>query len=478
MFDTEKLARVATALKPHQTRVTQRIQRPGQPGLIVSHGLGSGKTLTSIAVQDALDMKADVLVPAALQENYLKERDKHVEGKSPEVVMTTLQRVSRSGQVGGNPLLIVDEAHRAREPGTKAQKALMGTTAKKRILLTASPFYNRPSDIAGLINIAAGDKVLPADRTEFRKRYISETRVSPGLLGMLTGKKHGVKENINPSQVSFLRGVFSKWVDQHGSSTEDFPEVERKIVQVPMGPKQRSMYDAIIGKAPAWVRFKVKRGLPPSKQESRQLNAFAGAVRQISNTTRAHAPDEPPEETKIDYAFGRLQSALKKDKKHKAIVYSNYLEAGVVPYRERLVKAKIPFGEYTGEMKKKDRDALVNDFNAGRKKVILLSSAGGEGLDLKGTRLVQILEPHWNNEKLRQVEGRAIRYKSHSHLPAKDRKVLVESYLATKPRKGILEKAHVLSPGGGIDEYLDTMAGDKDKLINQFKALLPDGGKE
>lgn len=463
---------LATTPKPHQQRIVSKILRPDQPGLVVAHGLGSGKTLTSIAVQDALGMPADVVVPAALQANYLKERVKHLKGVPQSVDVKTLQRVARQNTVGTSPLLIVDEAHRIREHGGKAQQALATTTAQKRLLLTGSPFYNRPSDIATLVNLAAGSKQLPADPEEFRRKYISEDKVSPGLWGTLTGVSPGIVERPNPQQVRNLKKILNKWVDYEPSAQEDFPSVTRQTVTVPMGDRQREIYDALMGKAPAWAQYKIKRGLPPSKQESKQLNAFAAAVRQISNSTRAHAPGAPPQETKIELAFSRLREELEKNKRSKAIVYSNYLETGITPYRERLTAAGIPFGEYTGEMQKRVRDQLINDYNTGNKRVILLSSAGGEGLDLKGTRLVQLLDPHWNNEKLRQVEGRAIRYKSHADLPEDERNVRVESYLATKPIQGLLEKTHISDPGQGIDEYLRHIAANKDRLNNQFRHLL------
>jgi superfamily II DNA/RNA helicase len=145
---------------------------------------------------------------------------------------------------------------------------------------------------------------------------------------------------------------------------------------------------------------------------------------------------------------------------------------GIAPYRERLERAGIPYGEFTGQMNKKERDRLVQEYNEGKKRVLLVSSAGGEGLDLKGTRLIQVLEPHWNAEKLKQVEGRAIRYKSHDHLPSKERKVLVQNYLATRPKAGFLEKLKLRVPGLGIDEYLVDRSEDKERLIEQFRELL------
>ena len=119
---------------------------------------------------------------------------------------------------------------------------------------------------------------------------------------------------------------------------------------------------------------------------------------------------------------------------------------------------------------------MVRDYNEGKLKALLLSSAGGEGLDLKGTRLVQILEPHWNAEKLKQVEGRAARFGSHSHLSPEEQQVLVERYmsgiepgLVAKIRQRLFDT----KPDQTVDQYLAMMSKNKEDLNAQFRALLP-----
>lgn len=468
-----KLAGVQTALQPHQQRVVDRIQKPDQPGLVVAHGLGSGKTLTSIAAQEALGKPADVVVPAALRANYKKERKKHLEGKSQPAAIQSMQNITRKQLPPKRPVMIVDEAHRAREPQTQTYKTLAKNEAEKRLLLTGSPFYNRPSDIAPLVDIAAGNNVLPTNPELFNSKYIRQRKISPGIINRLRGLKPGVVEELNPKRKEELQGVLNKWVDYHPSSKEDFPEVSREDVKVPMDPEQLKVYDTILKKAPPWVSAKIRSRLPPSKRESQQLNAFLGASRQIANTTGPFQEDvEKVYAPKLDEAFKRLQAELQGNERSKAVVYSNYLGAGINPYAQRLQEAGIPYGEFTGEMPKAKRDELVRQYNDNKIRALLLSSAGGEGLDLQGTRLIQQLEPHWNDEKLRQVEGRGIRYKSHAHLPPEERNVKVQRFLATRRPTGLLEKAHLKKPGGSVDEYLAARAREKENLIQQFRGLL------
>ncbi len=130
----------------------------------------------------------------------------------------------------------------------------------------------------------------------------------------------------------------------------------------------------------------------------------------------------------------------------------------------------IPYGVISGEQSKKERDALVKKYNKGHLNTLLVSSAGGEGLDLQGTRLVQVLEPHWNDEKLQQVIGRAIRHKSHANLPKKDRNVLVQRF-ETYPKPGWWDRLRSKQPVG-VEQILSQMSEDKKRLNDELLGLL------
>tara|TARA_B100000674_G_scaffold348184_1_gene291491 strand:- start:2879 stop:6478 length:3600 start_codon:yes stop_codon:yes gene_type:complete len=65
--------------------------------------------------------------------------------------------------------------------------------------------------------------------------------------------------------------------------------------------------------------------------------------------------------------------------------------------------------------------------------IMIISSAGAEGLSLKCVRQVHILEPYWNYVRIDQVLGRAIRMKSHMSLDEKERNVEQYLYLSVLP---------------------------------------------
>ena len=63
-------------------------------------------------------------------------------------------------------------------------------------------------------------------------------------------------------------------------------------------------------------------------------------------------------------------------------------------------------------------------------KIIMISSAGSEGLDLKNIRQIHIMETYWNEVRVKQVIGRGVRNNSHKDLPPKDRNVTVFRYFS------------------------------------------------
>jgi hypothetical protein len=77
-------------------------------------------------------------------------------------------------------------------------------------------------------------------------------------------------------------------------------------------------------------------------------------------------------------------------------------------------------------------------------RVFMISASGAEGISLFNTRQVNIMEPYWNNVRLQQVAGRAIRLCSHANLPWEDRVVDVYTYLSVFSPKQKAEGAKAL----------------------------------
>jgi hypothetical protein len=63
-------------------------------------------------------------------------------------------------------------------------------------------------------------------------------------------------------------------------------------------------------------------------------------------------------------------------------------------------------------------------------KILMITASGAEGIDLKNTRFVHIMEPYWHHVRINQVIGRARRICSHMDLPTELKDVTVYMYIS------------------------------------------------
>ena len=478
-----KTADVRTPLQPHQKRVIEKLK--ASRGLLVAHGVGSGKTLSSIAAADALGLPIEAIVPAPLVANYQKELEKHLDEVPEDVRIRSYEKAVRDKNINLNALAIMDEAHRARNAGTMISKDVAGpvSRAKARLLLTGTPVYNQPYDVAMLLNTAAGAKILPDDPTVFRRTFVGEhvekapwhTRLKGHLLN------HPIGDIKYPALMNRQRLIQAAkgYVDVHKGGGEGFPDREDYTHHVEMAPYQKEIYDFHTSAMPWYLNAKIQAGLPLNKSESKDLNAFQGALRQVANTPRPYVremtdAEESEHSPKIQTMAKHLREMHARDKNFRGVVYSNYLDAGLRPMSRALRKAGIKHHLFTGEISKKQRGEMVTDYNTGRVPVLLISGAGSEGLDLKGTKAIQIMEPHWNESRINQVIGRGIRYQSHAHLPKAERKVKVMRYQSKLPEDFADRAGRLLGMASkqSIEEYMTGVAKQKDLLSNQISDAL------
>jgi len=76
--------------------------------------------------------------------------------------------------------------------------------------------------------------------------------------------------------------------------------------------------------------------------------------------------------------------------------------------------------------------AIADNNNMGEIiKIFMITSSGAEGISLKSTRFVHIIEPYWHPVRIEQVIGRARRICSHNELEEEYRDVKVFIYLMT-----------------------------------------------
>jgi len=469
MANTIKGMKIKSPANAHQNRTVDKFLKH-EDGQIAAHGTGTGKTFTSILAATKAGNPVEFIGPAPLVSNYRKELKKHLGSIPKDVNMRSFEKVLRNPKFKANSTLIVDEAQRLRGSDSKKYKILMENMPafKKKLFLTASPMYNSPQDLGALVNLMKGKKVLPDNTKDFDAQFVKKTKVSPGFIGKLMGVKPGVKKEMkNKSEfMKAVKGVVD--VYNKPSDSADFPTVTNTTHTTEMQKKQWGLYRYVMNQAPWWVRYKIKNKLPMDSKEQGQLNAFLTATRQISNSagTYAHGAIKEPS-AKMELMVKHLRTGQKKNPNHKAIVYSNFL-GSLDEYSSYLDEHGIPYAKFTGKESKAVKTKVLKDYNEGKIKTLLVSSSGVEGLDTKGTREIQVMEPHFNKEKIRQIIGRGVRFKSHADLPEAERRVQVRRYHATAPKRGLVERMIRGKAPATVDQYLHDHAEKKDGLNQEF----------
>jgi len=467
------ITKIGSMLQDHQQRVGDRLSGDDLAGLIAYHAMGSGKTLTALRAAERQlandpEGRALFITPASLQENILKERLKHrINIPEDRMVIRSYEKAVRDADALEQDhfaFVAMDEAHKLRNSSTKRVQTLRKVLGKadKKLLMTGTAAYNHPMDIVSLTNLIDPEVKVPKTQTEFENLYVDKK----------TGK-------LTPQGRRFLEKNVAPYVDAYtpaGDSEfqQSFPRVRSTTIPVVMSDKQQVVYKFLENKLPPKLRRAVRQNLPLSLKESNDLNAFATGVRQAST---GHYPfstlSDIGESAKLEKAVESMYEASQARPGFRGVAYSNFLKAGIDPYTRLLRKKGIEPQVLTGSMTRKEKDQAVKDFNAlsDDAKVLLLSSSGGEGLDLKGVRKLQILEPHFNQAKIDQVKARAVRYLSHAHLPEDQRDVEIEEYHSTfKPTRW--QRLWRKPAPTTIDRYLSDHSKRKQTTIDEVKQVL------
>lgn len=470
-------------LQEHQQRISDRVTGD-EPRMLVYHGLGSGKSLSALAAAEAAKkLHGDdygIVVPASLRGNFQKEVKKFTRNSDPEIMSYTGLGM---GKKFTDPpeTLIMDEAARLRNPNSAMTQAAMRAAreAKRVLLLTGTPITNAPSDLAPLVSMLQGKNIDP---NSFTERYVGYEKVKPGWLGWLRGVKPGQRPYIKNEQE--LRELLQGRVDYQPSKTPEGVNVNEEIVRVPLSKEQQKIQHAIRTTIPPGFLWKLDREFPLSKDELARLNGFLTGMRQIGLSTQPFRADKNhlkafDQSSKLTTAMQNLKKVIDSDPRKKAIIYSNFVDAGINPYAAALERDKIPYGIFHGGIPSKQRQQALNDYNEGKLRALLLGPAAAEGISTKGTSLIQLLDPHWNEARLQQAKGRGLRFDSHAGLPDELKNVAVQRYLNQSEEPGFAGK-HILGKKRErtADEVLERLTAEKEQFNEKFRNLLREIGTQ
>ena len=130
---------------------------------------------------------------------------------------------------------------------------------------------------------------------------------------------------------------------------------------------------------------------------------------------------------------------------------------------------KPKYAIYSGLEDEKEKNAMLKTFKSTENKhgkllkILMATSAGAEGLDLKNIRQIHIMEPYWNQMRIEQVIGRGVRRNSHIALPPSERNIEIFRYFSVFKNKNALLTKDKMS----TDEYIEQISLRKQTIINE-----------
>lgn len=508
-----------TLQKPQQFLPEYINPKTPYKSILIYHRIGAGKTCSAIQIAERWKkLKRIVFVlPASLKGNFMSElrglcggdnymkpaERKKLAQLQPgddeyiEIINRSNKRIekyydiysynkfieyTKAGSMKlNNAILIIDEIQNmVSSTGTyyKELYDLIYHSSKdlRIVLLSATPMFDKPVEIALTMNLLRLPKPLPVGK-EFSNTFIQEKSIKSGT--------YYTVKNMDKFK-DMIKGYISYYM---GAPAYTFPEMTIKYVECEMSDFQYGIYKKLLKKEGADLlqRF-------PSKDEvvnaSDLPNNFYIGTRFVSNVVYPNkkiseqgldslTPDKIRDKlakysckldkimTNIRRSRGKvfLYSGFKEyaglktvTKVLEAFGYKNYSEHG--PGRKR-------FAVWSGDESSQEKDEIREMFNRmdnlyGEKlKIIIGSPSIKEGVSLKAVRYVHVLEPYWNKSRLEQVVGRASRFCSHINLPADERDVKVYVYISMHPDENIT-----------VDQYIKKLSETKNKIIKQFEQAI------
>ena len=425
------IKRSKLSLRDYQINVVEHMKR--NRGLIFAAEVGSGKTLTAVtSSQCFLDENPNgrilIVTPKTLIENFKISMVKY--GANPHdsrYHFYTYQKFANlfgkgSERCKDSDMLIIDEAHNIRtalsfkKPNTRASVTVRcAKSVGKVLLLTGTPVFNSTRDVLNLVAMIKGEH--PIGEKRFQK--MSNTIFTEYFKCMFSFYNITKDENYPTFSYSDI------FIIMDSTYSKNYRNVEKRIEKSDV----QAVRDLVSGKNP-W--------------------RFLTGMRQAANSL------EPC--LKCEWVVNKIKDG------NKTIVYSAFKSKGINLVKTELDKEDISYVEITGDSgNSEDRQNIVKIFNSedpSSPKVLFITQAGSEGIDMKGTRNIILMEASWNEAREEQVIGRSIRCGSHLHLPKNERHVNIYRLYLQKSGKGHKFKSS--------DMILKKMKEDKQKEINIF----------
>jgi|APSaa5957512493_1039668.scaffolds.fasta_scaffold04293_2 hypothetical protein len=502
---------------PHQASAVRKMY-DNHGKMILAHGTGTGKTASAIygfekLRHDKKAKKALVVVPSGLRMNFAENGIQNFTTSSVQIVGSASEKKysslvvrpnevdatkdytivsyatfrrdpERYMQATGSDTLILDEFHKARNEKALTFQALMKARAfaVNVMGLTASPINNNPQELATLLTITEGKRLVsPA---QFKAAFTKTIGHSKGFQG-------GTKKVTDLDNIpEMLRLTYPRMdlITSEDLKGKTMPRQELQTVQVPMSEDQYDLYELALDKLGPLKKYLMTRDKEVTVREAQQLFGKLIQARQIANSVHTAKSNVSPKKSaeitpKVKKLIEDAESHLQADSTHKVVLYSNLVKGGVDVMSAGLKARGIDHALFVGKGRDVGnvkvtgpvRQQGVKDYKAGKKRVIILSGAGAEGLDLKNSTAFYSLDAHFNPEVTAQAEARARRLGGQDFRKPENRVVDVRRYQSVVPdnkKPGFFGKLIGRQAPQTTDEWVSSVADNKLRKTKTFKRVM------
>ncbi|MBT6046620.1 MAG: DEAD/DEAH box helicase, partial [Candidatus Scalindua sp.] len=368
--------------------------RQAKGRVILADEMGVGKTITSLAFMQMYAGKTLVVSPASVIYKWEMECEKwtdrtvSVVGTGKEEMQQTDVHVmsygimtARYDELATKPydLLIFDESHyllHYRSQRSRVARALIGISADKVLFLSGTPFLNRPAELFPLLNMLS-----PASYSSyfsFVRRYCGASYdefdgwIKPA--DVVTNKEE---------LLSRLSGILLRRTKR--DVLKELPELTRTLV--PVNITNRASYSNAINGVRKW-------------RQEQETVSYATTLTKLTAAAQAIGLG------KVLSGVGLARDILNSEEKvvifahHKAVV-------------SKIADMLSEYGVLTivGDVSNKQRQKNVVEFlkSGNGIRVMVISTAGAEGIDLYSASNIIFIERSWTPAKEEQAESRCHR---------------------------------------------------------------------
>ena len=473
-------------LLPHQLKPIDYLEKNSDiKGLLIYHYLGTGKTFLALGLAERNPSKKIVIfAPNFLVNHWKNSLDNYaVTDKSRYNIISHKKPDEILKLDLSNSVIIVDESHniisKISDVDTTVADKYAAVYYKLRscykiLSLSGTPIFNSSMDLSYQINLVSGQDLLPFNQEHFRRDYMQVDAVRSLTFGhFLDASFLGISLNILIAEVSMISGYFIPIIPRllnpfFFSHNFESNITLRNLDINPLKPyleKYVSYYNFTGLDASHYpTKHVIEKTLDYNSSQMNFLFRFVDNL--LDDTELALVnKDKDIDLNNLKLKNYQLQKRAKdqgfydglvignlvfKDKDklvfpdkfiqafelmqstdRPVVIYSNFYYTGINLFKKFLDHKgmKDQYDIVMPEVSQEEFTRIMNKYNSGKTKFLLLHPEITEGISLMATGQLHILESPSNSAILEQIIGRVVRYKSHAMLPQNMRNVEVYIWL-------------------------------------------------